>query len=75
MEIKGSQKSSQKGSQKSSQKIIDTIKENPSVTIGELAIQLEISDRAIKKQLFKLKEKGLLKRIGPDKGGHWEVQE
>jgi len=28
---------------------------------------------ATKKYLYKLKEKGMLHRIGPAKGGHWEV--
>ncbi len=68
-------KGSQKSSQKSSQKIIELIKEKPLITIEELSNQLNISDRAIKKQLAKLKEKGLLKRIGPDKGGYWKVEQ
>ena len=33
-----------------------------------------ISENNIKENLAKLKKKGLLKRIGPDKGGHWEFQ-
>jgi ATP-dependent DNA helicase RecG len=32
-----------------------------------------MSDRAVKKHLRNLKQQGFLKRIGPDKGGHWEV--
>ncbi|MCU0666939.1 MAG: hypothetical protein MUF05_07590 [Candidatus Omnitrophica bacterium] len=32
-----------------------------------------LSSRAVEKHLSKLKEKGVLRRIGPDKGGHWEV--
>ena len=33
----------------------------------------EITARAIAKQIAKLKEEGKLKRVGPDKGGYWEV--
>ncbi|MBI5066003.1 putative DNA binding domain-containing protein [Candidatus Woesearchaeota archaeon] len=66
-------KGSQKSSQKSSQKIIELIKEKPSTTIEELSNTLAISDRAVKKQLAKLKEEGIIKRVGPDKGGYWEV--
>ena len=62
-----------KGSVKSSVKIIELIKKNAHITIPELAESLGISTRAIEKQIAKLKEKGRLKRIGPDKGGHWEV--
>jgi len=34
-----------------------------------------ISTRAIEKQLDKLKQKGIIRRVGPDKGGHWEIIE
>ncbi|MFH1903545.1 MAG: ATP-binding protein [Candidatus Omnitrophota bacterium] len=63
----------QKSSQKSSQKILVLIQQNSRVTIDELATSLHLTDRAIKKNLAQMKKTGLLKRIGPDKGGHWEV--
>lgn len=71
----GSGKGSAKGesSQKSSQKIIDLMQGNPTITIADLAQTLSITDRAIKKQIEKLKAKGRIRRVGPDKGGHWEV--
>ena len=49
------------------------MRENPRITIAELAQTISISDRIIKKSIKKLKEGGLLRRVGPDKGGHWEV--
>jgi len=64
-----------KGSQKSSQKILRYLKENPEATIVELSELLDITDRAVKKNLTKLKNEGRLKRIGPDRGGRWEVGE
>ena len=42
---KGTQESSQKGTQKSSQKLIELIRETPSITIAQLAINLRMSDR------------------------------
>ena len=60
-------------SQKSSQKILVLIRKNSQITINELAVLLQLTDRAIKKNLAQMKKTGLLKRIGPDKGGHWEV--
>ncbi len=73
---KGSQKKfPEKVPRKSSQKIIDIIKENSNVTIAELSLKIGISDRAVKKQIASLKNKCILKRIGPDKGGHWEIIE
>jgi len=65
---------SQKSSQKSSQKILELIQKNPFVTIKQLAETLGLSDRAIKKNLAKLKKEGKIKRIGPDKGGQWKVK-
>jgi ATP-dependent DNA helicase RecG len=62
-----------KSSQKSSQKILVLLKAKPEMTIADLAMALVLTDRAIKKQLEKLKLSGQLRRVGPDKGGHWEV--
>ena len=40
-----------------------------------MAETLGISRRAVAKQIAALKENGQLRRVGPDKGGHWEVVE
>lgn len=69
------QPGSQKSSQKSSQNIIEVMRHKPEITIAELAARLGISDRAVKKQITKLKQQHLIRRIGPDKGGHWEVSD
>ena len=73
-EEKSSQKSSQKTT-KSSQKILELIKQNPNITTTELADNLKISRRAIAKQIATLKGSNQIRRIGPDKGGHWEIVE
>jgi ATP-dependent DNA helicase RecG len=39
----------------------------------ELSAKIQISQRKIKANLSKLKSLGLVKRIGPSKGGYWEV--
>jgi len=57
----------------SQRKIIDIIKQNPYVSKKELSDKIGISTTAIDKNITRLKKKGLLKRIGPDKGGHWEI--
>jgi Fic family protein len=64
---------SQKSAQNSSQKILSRLARDPSATIAKLAAALGVSDRAVKKHLAALKVQGKLRRIGPDKGGHWEV--
>jgi ATP-dependent DNA helicase RecG len=56
-------------------KILNLIKEDCHITIPEIARRIELSTRAVEKQIAKLKEQNKLKRIGPDKGGHWEITE
>ena len=60
---------------KSSVKILSMMRENPQVTIPEIAAALDRTTRAIEKQISKLKETGRIERIGPAKGGHWVVKE
>lgn len=58
----------------SQKKILKLAKENPYISIAELSKKIGISTTAIDKNIAKLKEKGILKRIGPDKGGYWEIK-
>ena len=53
--------------------ILRLIHRNKRVSIREMAREVGISTTAIDKNLTKLKKKGILHRIGPDKGGRWEV--
>ena len=55
------------------QKILDEIKENPFVTQEELAQIIGLSRKSIIQNMKKLQENGLLKRVGADKNGRWEV--
>jgi ATP-dependent DNA helicase RecG len=66
-------KSSVKSSVKTADKIMRFIKNNPKITIAELAKNLKISTRAIEKHIAQLKSSGLIERIGSDKAGYWEV--
>ena len=60
--------------EKSTQEIIlDTIKNNPATTRNQLSAVIGISPDGIKKQLEKLKKSGIIKHVGPTKGGHWEI--
>ncbi len=62
-----------KGSEKSSEKILRMIADNPIISAEEIAESLGITSRAVEKQIASLKKKGMIRRIGPDRGGHWEV--
>ncbi len=53
--------------------MLELIAENPRISKREMAEKIGISTTAIDKNIGMLKTKGLLARIGPDKGGHWKV--
>ena len=63
-----------KSSEKSSEKIIALMKENKFITIKELSAIIGVSTRAVEKIIAKLKKNDQVKRVGPDKGGYWEVK-
>lgn len=69
------EKDSQKSTQKTSQKIIELMQKDPVITIADLALHIGVTERAIKMQIGKMKAQGRIQRIGPDKGGHWQVAE
>ena len=54
--------------------IINAMLSNARVTAVELARTLQISTTAVEKNLRILKEQGHIERIGPAKGGHWQVK-
>lgn len=56
-------------------KIIGIIRNDSSVTVKELAIELGINERNVKRNMKILKDKGLLKRVGSPKTGRWLVFE
>jgi len=53
--------------------MLHLMKENPHVSKRGMAESVGISTTAIDKNIVALKKKGLLRRIGPARGGHWEV--
>ena len=57
------------------QKIIAAIKSNPYVTQEELANIIGITKKSITANMNKLQDRGLIKRIGANKNGHWQVEE
>jgi len=56
-------------------KILNAVRNNKSATYEQLASTISVSPSTIKRQIKKLYDMGLLKRVGSDKSGHWEVIE
>ncbi len=67
------QKTQQKSVEKSVEKIIRAIRDNSQITIKELTILIGLSRRGVEKNIKNLQQKGIIRRVGPDKGGHWEI--
>ncbi|MDO9316769.1 MAG: winged helix-turn-helix transcriptional regulator [Gammaproteobacteria bacterium] len=58
---------------KTSGKILQHMRENAHITIPELAAALGITERSVERNIQKLQLEGMIRRLGPAKGGHWEV--
>ena len=58
----------------SAKKILELIKENPYIQRKELVSRLGIHESSVKRRLVSLQEKGIIRHVGPNKGGYWEVQ-
>ena len=78
-EAKGCQKKavrkkrSEKSGQKTVDKLLSLLMANPHLTQEGMVSALMVTRSTIQKHLANLKSAGRLRRIGPDKGGHWEV--
>jgi len=53
--------------------ILASISKNSNISTKELAAMYSLSERQVQRIMAKLKKQGVIRRIGPDKGGHWEI--
>jgi ATP-dependent DNA helicase RecG len=60
---------------KTSKLIRETLAENPTITLAELAERMKKSISAVERASSKLLKEGKLRYIGPQKGGYWQVVE
>ena len=74
-ETESGTETTQKTTKKITEKNLRLIKENPSITNKELARLCDITEDGVFYHIKKMKAAGIIRRIGPDKGGHWEVIE
>ena len=58
---------------KTRDRIVALLKEHPSATIAEIVECVGLSRNGVKWNIDRLKEDGQIRRVGPDKGGRWEV--
>ncbi|OGT92109.1 MAG: hypothetical protein A2286_06850 [Gammaproteobacteria bacterium RIFOXYA12_FULL_61_12] len=55
--------------------VLQAIRGNPRLTLAEVADTIGKSLSAVERSSTKLAKGGKLRYVGPQKGGHWEVQE
>lgn len=53
--------------------ILDLIADNPAITQKEMAEKLSLSEIGIRYNTNRLKAKGVLRRVGGKKAGHWKI--
>lgn len=54
--------------------ILDYLSEHPSASRKEITENIDnITEDGVKYNLGRLQQTGLIRRIGPDKGGYWEI--
>lgn len=53
--------------------ILNLISLNPSISISKIAQSTGMAASTVQVYLDKLRSDGKIRRVGPDKGGHWEV--
>ena len=68
-----SEQTSEETSEETSQRILGLLRQSPASSARQLASQLSLSQRAVELHLARLKAANKLKRVGPNKGGRWEV--
>lgn len=54
-------------------RLLKAIMDNPEISLSQLSKEIGISQTAIENNTNKLKRSGIIRRIGPTKGGHWEI--
>lgn len=59
--------------QKKEREIAELVAEKPDITQHEMSVKLNITPRAVANRLKAMLERGVIKRVGPKKGGRWEL--
>ena len=72
IETESGLKNTLKGTRK---EIVDMVLETPTITIPQVSERLGLNVRGVAKHFKNLQEQEIIKHIGLDNGGHWEVVE
>jgi ATP-dependent DNA helicase RecG len=53
---------------------LDFIKMNNKISATEIAEILKVNSKTIKRDLQQLKNKGIIERVGSERGGYWKIK-
>ena len=67
------QRTREKTGEKTRDKILGLIRVNADISMETMACSLGVTRKGVEWQVRKLKQSGVLRRVGPDNGGHWEI--
>jgi ATP-dependent DNA helicase RecG len=71
--LAASPETSGKTREKTREKILGLLATEPDISMDSLATQLGISAKGVEWQMRRLRADGAIRRVGPAKGGRWEV--
>ena len=58
---------------KATQRVFKCLKRRPDITIEEMASETGVARETVKRALKTLREKGIIRRVGSDKTGYYEI--
>ncbi len=70
---KTGEKAREKTREKTRDKILGLIRLDPGISMESMTSALGLTRKGVEWQVCKLKQSGMLRRVGPDKGGRWEI--
>ena len=53
--------------------ILELIKEKPQISRSEISHKMGLHESSVKRRLKMMVDKGIIQRIGSDRGGHWTI--
>ena len=53
--------------------ILELIKEKPQISRSEISHEMGLHESSVKRRLKMMVDKGIIQRIGSDRGGHWKI--
>ena len=53
--------------------ILELIKEKPHISRSEISHKMGLHESSVKRRLKMMVDKGIIQRIGSDRGGHWKI--